>query len=345
MKKKMGLILLAVLAVIFGISSCKKENDPNKESDALKRYLEIKSMMASFQNNNGEANLTALEASIMKSRKKILKCDGDSGVIDTGWIDPDTGWIDPDTGWIDPDTAYWESWTCAEVTEYIDNEGNYVTIYDYGVDGCDDWGSLIKGKVTYIWSQVENVYYSKVLYENYSAWGMSMNGYSEYSYTMSDNMFFENPSDSSTTSFVWSGSSSCNEDMEMSYEGSETFHYTANYSSEWDENSYTVNEGYYSYKNITNSYEYTYTVIEDLFYNYECGWEIWVPVKGIEEIIYKDTELNTQFVTDYGDGTCDNIAQVTENGVVFTVDFGEMWYTEPCIDADCDSVVVYVEEP
>jgi len=334
MKRNIKFVLVALVVLIAGISSCTKDENVQKEpeNDVLKKYLEIKSMMSSFQNTNGNANLAALEANIIKNFKSTLKDGPNSGGADSGWVD---------SGWVDVDTTYWQEWTCANVSEYVDNDGNFVTVYDYGVEGCEDWGSLIKGKISYIWSQNQDVYYSKVIYENYSAWGMSMNGFSEYTYTV-DNMIF-NETDTARYMIDWSGSSSCTEDMEMSYEGGETFHYTANYSSEWSNNSYTVHQGEYSYKSITGNYVYKYTVTEDLFYNYECGWEIWVPVSGIEEIYYKDLEQETTFITKYGDGNCDNIAVVIENGIEYTIDFGNLWYSKPCEEANCDSVVVYAD--
>ncbi len=324
MKKQFNILLGVVFTTMFlvGMSSCKKEdNIKHNENDPLARYLELKSALSSFQKNYGNANLEALGASILSNKKKSLKDD-----VDSGWVD----------------TTYWENWTCAEVSEYIDNDGNNVTVYDYGVAGCDDWGSLIKGKITYIWSQQDDIYYSKVIYENYYAYGLLMNGYSEYSYTF-DNMFFENNEDSTVYSINWSGSSSCKDDLQMLYDSGESFIYQSNYSSEWNENSYTVHQGEYLYKDMTNEYEYSYIISQELFYNYECGWEIWIPVKGVEEINYKDSEQNIEFVTNYGDGTCDNLAIVTENGVSYTVDFGNLWYWEPCEGENCDSVIVMVD--
>jgi predicted small secreted protein len=318
MRKIVKLIIAAVLVAGTLLYSCNKDKDIKTDDDAIKRYLEIKSKMASFQNNNGDANLEALGASIINEKKKSLKLDGDSSGIDTG---------------------YWYNWTCAEVTEFIDEEGNNVTIYDYGVDGCDEWGSLVSGKITYIWSESNGVYYSEVIYENYSGYGMTMNGFSEYTYTF-DDMNYGNEGDSTVYSINWSGSSTCMEDIVMSFEGEGTWHYTADYSSEWDENSYTVHEGEYSCQNTSSGYGYTYTILEDLFYNYTCGWEIWVAVSGIEQIDYVDAEVSSTFLTNYGDGTCDNLASVTENGITYVVDFGELWYWEPCEDENCDSVVV-----
>jgi len=331
MKYKISFIIVIAAAIISGISSCKKDdNDVVKnDNDVIKRYLEIKSSMGSFQKNNGDVNKEALMASIMRHHKKSSKAYSDSGWVDTGWVEP-------------IDTTYWQIFTCATVTEYVDDNGKNVTVYDYGQDGCEDWGSFFKGKVTYIWSQTNDVYFSKVMYENYYAFGMTMNGYSEYSYSFV-NMTFENGKDSTISNFDMSGSSSCIEDIEMIYDGGETYHYTANYSSEWEEKSYTVHEGEYSYKNLSNGYEYTYKVTEELFSNYECGYEIFVPVRGIEEIIYKDFEIDTKFVTNYGDGTCDNIAVINENGNEYTIDFGELWYSQPCEEPNCDSMVVYVE--
>jgi hypothetical protein len=322
MKRNISIIVPFVLfSFIIFISCNKEENNVNQESnDVLKRYLEIKSTMSSFQQKNGENNLEAMGASILNKRNKSLKDGIDSAVVDTG---------------------YWQFWTCATVSEYVDNDGNNVTVYDYGENGCDEWGSLIKGKITYIWSQNADTYFSKVIYENYSAYGMTMNGYSEYSYTF-DDMIIEGNGDSTTYTINWSGSSSCIEDIEMLSDNGETFLYTGNYSSAWDEKSFTVHEGEYSYKNITKGYEFTYRVTQELYYNYECSWEIYVPTRGVEQIIYKDAGVNDEFVTDYGEGTCDNLATITENGVTYTVDFGEMWYYSPCEGENCDSVVVNV---
>jgi hypothetical protein len=321
MKKSINILIVVTLVIITVISSCKKDDNINNgQNDALKRYLEIKSKLASFQNDNGESNLNALGASILNVYNKSLKFDGDS----TGC-----------------DSTYWQNWTCAEVTEYIDAEGNFVTVYDYGEDGCDEWGSIVSGKITYIWSQNDSIYNSEVIYDNYSGYGMTMNGFSRYTYTF-DEMNYGNEGDSGVYMINWSGSSSCVEDIYMVTQDGISYHYTADYSSEWDENSYTVHQGEYSYQDITNGFEYTYKINENLFYNYECGGEIWVPVSGVEEIIYVDAQTNTTFVTDYGNGVCDNLATVTENGVSYIVDFGELMYWEPCEGDNCDSVVVSV---
>jgi hypothetical protein len=213
-----------------------------------------------------------------------------------------------------------------------------VTVYDYGTEGCDEFGTLVSGKITYIWSQIDTLYHSEVIYENYSGYGMTMNGFSEYSYTFNDMNYIE-PGDSGVYTINWSGSSSCIEDIVMAYTGGSTYHYTSDYSS-----SSTIHQGEYSWQDVTNGFGYTYKINQDLFYNYGCGWEIWVPVSGIEEITYVDAETNSHFITDYGDGTCDNLATVTENGVTYVVDFGELWYWEPCEGDGCDSVVVAVGE-
>jgi hypothetical protein len=325
MKKNISLIFSIVAGLLILIGSCKKEDNIKQvQNDVLKRYLEIKAKMSAFQQNNGKDNLEAIGASIMNEMKKKLKSSSD--FKDTVYIDS-----------LYVDTTYWENWTCAIVSEYIDNDGNNVTVYDYGDEGCDEWGSLIKGKITYIWSQNNEKYFSKVLYENYNAYGMTMNGYSEYTYTFSTMDF---PSDSNYV-FNCSGSSSCVENIEMTTEN-ENYLYTANCSYEWDENSCTVHVGETSYKELNLGYEYTYKVTNELYYNYSCRWEIYVPTRGIEEILYKSATEKTEFITDYGDGACDNLAIITENGIVYSVDFGDMWYWQNCEGGGCDSVV-YVD--
>jgi hypothetical protein len=324
MNNRINIIAAMAIIAMVGVSSCKKDEVANQalNDEVLKRYMAVKSTMGSFQERNGSANLQALGLGIIFNMNNRFKSAGDSAVADT----------------VVTDSAFWDNYTCAEVIDSIDENGNNYFIYDYGIEGCDFLGSLIKGKITYIWSQQNEIYTSKVIYDNYSGYGLTMNGFSEYTYTV-DNMTFL-PEDSA--SINWSGSSSCTENIEMVTAEGETYSYTGNYSSEWDNNSYTVHEGEYSYKNLTQGYEYTYKVSKDLYYNYTCS-ETYVPVSGIEEIIQKENNTTTSFVTDYGNGTCDNLATISENGTSYLVDFGEQWFCPDC-GGSSDSTVYYLNE-
>jgi len=231
----------------------------------------------------------------------------------------------------DDSTGYWNYWTCANVTEYDNSDGTHTTIYDYG-EGCDEFGSLTKGTITYIWRNEGSDYYSKVLYDHYSSWGMEMNGYSEYSFESNGSSYVEYDStglisDSSSfytgVAFYWMGTSKGNDTITVTYDTGEKYSYTSNYSNKWDENSYTVLEGEYSYISEPYGYSYHYLVSEPLISNYAC-WNTWVPVTGIESIHYNDLSETYGFTIDYGDGACDNLATITENGESSVIDFGEL---------------------
>ncbi len=132
-----------------------------------------------------------------------------------------------------------------------------------------------------------------------------MDGYSEYTFTFSES----DNADENDMFWNFSGSATCNEEIIMSFDDGETFSYSANYSDKWDNDSYTVLEGYFTYK--SSDYEFSYEVTKDLVYNYACdSEEIWivVPVSGIEVIKYTENGVTEEFSIDYGDGTCDNLA-------------------------------------
>jgi len=220
------------------------------------------------------------------------------------------------------------------VTETDNGDGTFTTVFDYGT-GCDEYGSVMRGKITYIWSVKNEVYFSKVIYDHYYSYGIEMDGYSEYSFTSDGNSYVvygdgtnAGGSDSDSVKegdffFYWSGTSTGKDDILMTYDSGEKYVYQSTFSSLWDNNSYTIMQGDYYYKSETDGYEYTYNVINPLFYNYTCT-DVFVAVKGIEKIYYKDKTETYSFVIDYGLGTCDNLATITENGESSVIDFGEM---------------------
>jgi len=231
---------------------------------------------------------------------------------------------------------------------WINNgDGTFTTIYDYG-DGCDEFGYLAKGKITYIWKNVGNDYYSKVLYDHYYNYGMEMNGYSEYSFISDGNSYFEYDSAQGSKDslvspgivFYWSGTSTGKDDISIVYDNGEKYTYTSNYSNKWDNSTYTVLEGEYTCISEPDGYEYHYLVTTPLFYNYACT-NTWVAVSGVETIHYKDVAESYDFLIDYGNGNCDNLATITENGETSVVDFGELIYEYCGEDVVSDSTTAY----
>jgi hypothetical protein len=60
--------------------------------------------------------------------------------------------------------------------------------------------------------------------------------------------------------------------------------------------------------------------------SYKCS-DIWIPVSGIESVSSKENDQSYSFTINYGDGTCDNLATVTENGKTAVVDFSQIYTT------------------
>jgi len=312
--------LLGLIALV-GVFSCTKDKPSNpKQSEVVNRYLEFKTKMNAFSESYGQMSnfLDVIAASQLHSKAMKLKFM----TLDSTYNDT----IPVDT------SGYWNYLTCAKVSEFENNDGTHTTVYDYG-DGCNEFGSLIKGKITYVWSNVGNSYYSKVLYDNYYSYGTEMNGYSEYTFTSDGNSYVGYDTtgvagDSIPVSniiFYWSGSSTCKDDVTVIYDTGEKYVYTSDFSTKWENSTYSIIEGDFTYSSFPDGYRYHYLVAKPLVYNYDCP-SVWVAVTGIESIHYDDPTKIYDFVIDYGEGDCDNLATIIENGESSVIDFSELLY-------------------
>jgi hypothetical protein len=322
MKMKTKNYVLIGLLIFVGFISCNKDTSPiKKQNEVIDRYLEFKTKMNAFSGNTGQMSnfMNVIGASQFYRNTLQLKSSNDNSTLKDSTTPVDT-------------SGYWGNWTCAKVSDFDNPDGTHTTIFDYGA-GCDEFGSLTKGKITYIWKNIGNDYYSKVLYENYYSYGLEMNGFSEYSFQSDGNSTFDYDTtgvtgDSTFTTsvvFYWTGTSSGSDTMSMKYDTGEQYTYTSKFKNKWDNTSFTVLEGNYSCTSQPDGYSYQYEVAKPLITSYECPTS-WVPVSGIESINYNDLKVIYNFTIDYGDGSCDNIATITENGESSEIDFGELLY-------------------
>jgi hypothetical protein len=322
--------LLLGLLLTTALFSCQKENEEAEQSEAVKKYLELKASMTALNsiNSMNSRNENADMAGNFMSVIGMSKFMGNT--LDINYSETDSaGVID---GYNPDDYDLWEYQTCATVSETENEDGTYSTIYDYG-EGCEEYGFLMKGKITYIWSSEGNTYYSKVIYENYYSYGTEINGYSEYSFTSDGGSYFnivvkefsdtDSSMDMPDITFNWSGSSTASDQLEYKFDDGDTYTYSSNYSNKWDNTSSTVLIGEYNYKNLSNGYEFDYEVLSPVITNYEC-MDSWTAVSGIEQIYYKEDGKESSFTLNYGDGTCDNLVSVTENGKTSIIDFGKL---------------------
>ncbi|OFX18643.1 MAG: hypothetical protein A2041_04740, partial [Bacteroidetes bacterium GWA2_31_9b] len=219
----------------------------------------------------------------------------------------------------------WES--CAEYTYFTDDEGFEVMVVDYGIEGCEEWGELIKGKITWKWRMNNEGYAYENIYENYSSWGMSINGYykgeSQWTGTWNEEDF-----EDSTYFYNWFSDdseeiSTNEENMTISFDGGEIITYVSNFKSKFTFNSYTMLEGSFSYVSSLGD-SYTWDIIEPINSDFTCIY--WIPVSGIEEGTFNEDTYSI----DYGDGTCDNKYTITVNGVSeeIEINYDDIWISD-----------------
>jgi hypothetical protein len=314
-----AIVLFAIL--LTGTISCdKSKTDKVNPTEKVKKILELEARMNAL--NSGTGKMTSFMSVIGYSQFK----DGELNIDSTG---SEPGY--PDSIYYDT-TNYWAPVTCAKVTESDNEDGTHTTIYDYG-EGCDEYGSLTRGKITYIWKNDDNNYYSVVIYDHYYSYGVEMNGNSRYSFTSDGNSYFsygnkEDYADSTVTimpvEFNWSGTSTGHDEITMIYDDGNSTYYRSDYSNIWDSISYKVLQGEYYYSSESDGYEYHYLVTEPLITDYTCT-SSWVPVSGIETITTTENGEIQEYTLNYGSGTCDNLAELTQDGETSVIDFGELY--------------------
>lgn len=295
-----------VLSLLFFAVACEKDDTPNN-SQIPEELRDIADLTMKLQNirNMSVSNTHQFGSMAMNlngSRKKAAKCDS-----------------------IIEDSIYWDDWeTCAEITTFVDEEGFEVMIMDYGEEGCEEWGELIKGKITMKWKMDDNGYIYEDIFENYSAWGMTIDGYykgeTEWSGTWNWDDF-----EDSTYFYDWFDEdyeeiSTNEEDMTITFDDGEEITYISNFKSKFTFDSYTMLEGSFSYESSLGD-TYTWDIIEPVVSDFDCMY--WIPVSGIEEGTYNEDTYSIN----YGDGTCDNKYTITVNGVTeeIEVDYDDIW--------------------
>lgn len=228
-----------------------------------------------------------------------------------------------------------DDWTTCAEQEFTDNgDGTYSWVLDYGVDGCEEYGYFMKGKMIETYGGDGDSFSSKLEYFGFGNEYYTQDGTSEYSGTWTlDAEGANSPQDSAGWSV--SGEYTHKEDLTISIseeDFNETFTYKAEGSQEFDEKGSTEKAGFRKYT-ASNGDFYNTTIDTPLYFSYECisedseSW-IFVQVSGTESTTYQEGDVAGEFSINYGDGTCDNIITVTENGESYDIDLGEQWEDE-----------------
>ncbi len=242
-----------------------------------------------------------------------------------------------------------ETPSCLTETYEDDGAGNYTFTIDFG-DGCEYYGEFMKGKMVEKGTYTDNNFTSEVVYTNFGGEDWSINGTHSYSGTWSS---IDDAGEEVDSLYMFDASYEFAANLQMEYteygyhDSTEVstgeqiikVNYVADGSETADENGYTVQTRNESVE-VSTGESFDSKVDSPLFYNNACGEEdVWIFVSGVESGSYTYGDESGTYSIDYGDGTCDNIITVTENGVSEEIDLGDEWddWEEECEDHEDDA--------
>jgi len=200
-------------------------------------------------------------------------------------------------------------------------DGSYEYILDFGT-GCDVFGETLKGKLIETGSYSDGKFSASTTYEGFGSDFWEVNGTYNYDGTWD---FPENEEDS--LNFDFSAEYTYDYDLNESYvDGDESFAITSKGSGreKSDQNGYTVFEQENEF-NYGSGESFSSKVNTPLFMDYDCGEDVFIFVGGLEVGSYTFEGETGTYEVNYGDGTCDNIISVTENGETFEIDLGDAY--------------------
>jgi hypothetical protein len=232
--------------------------------------------------------------------------------------------------------------TCAKTIQSDNADGSITVVTDYGT-GCTqtygDWQSIQWGKSSYTYknsyTQQGSVYTSQYYFRS-----------------ISDNLGGKTIYQGDTSTWLSNGRSTSSgistyDTAKNTFSGSNTFSDTSEFAYNKQVYSYR-GQGKYSYSNQrsvqeASSYRYSdgknyyeSTVTVPIVTDYTCNtnkesgggvigiFYMQVPVSGHEIVKYSQDGVEGEFELDYGDGTCDSLITIIENGKVIVIDMKTM---------------------
>jgi hypothetical protein len=231
-----------------------------------------------------------------------------------------------------------EPWkSCAMITETDNEDGSHTTIIDYG-EGCEEGGYgytyFMHGKIMYTWlsqvTQSGSVFRDKYFYSSeYDNYGGNYNG--QWAWNMDGQGVYQGQSEYDTAKQTFTGYYTYDDETTYTYDSS-SYYYKGSGATSYTTNKYVIERSQYEYADGDNYYKSK--VLEPLVINYECyGYGrmeafCWIQifVSGRERVQYKYGEEEGIFEVDYGDGECDSIIVIYENGQRTVVDLSKDWY-------------------
>lgn len=313
-----SLIAIAFLFLTIGCEDSDPGPSPLSElSSEAKAFL---GMRSGTNQSLSAAGNSAINKSFQGAYNSYASISGAPGVTENS----DSTVIEPDP---------WKS--CAEVTETKNPDGSITVVTDYG-DGCDegygDYHYFMHGKYSYTYKYEQSqsgsvfkyTYFNKNKSENYG--GMYYYDQDTTEWLSNGHSTYSGESQYDTAKQTFSGFYAYSDTSEYAYDDW-VYTYKSEGESTYDEK-----------KSVTpvNNYEYTYgddyyksIVLKPLVMDYTCFsmnkemmmmpfWSTYV--SGRERIHYIREGVEGKFEIDYGNGKCDNIITIYENGKVFIID-------------------------
>jgi hypothetical protein len=326
MNKNRHFLFASAIVLALAALSC-SDNEPESSGELSEFANEFISMRLGSPNNAMDGAKTAINQSF-QSMMGNLRGSAAGRVRGDSTGDGDS-------------TVYPEPWkTCATITTKNNSDGSVTTIYDYG-DGCEEgWGNYkyyMHGRIEYTYRYVATNTGSTFRYEylyrsKYDNYGGGYPGNDSSAWSMDGDSFYEGYSTYDTVSGKFSGAYSYDGESDYQY-GGKQYEYKSKGKSTYDEKGWLVTQNDYEYE--YEDHYYKSVVLEPLFTDYTCNEDnsgfgltvayFWVPVSGREKVNYKKDGKEGSFEIDYGDGECDNIIYVIENGNRVKVDLGSGW--------------------
>ena len=313
-------LLMIVLLFVGAMMSCNEEpgvttppiDELQNESDVV-RLTNIRNQIQSLMNmgptqrsNDFEKQPEGGRSSAISSNAKVRFAYAKTEPDSTDWNDEERENYEESKNYEEPEN--YES--CATITHTENANGSFTIIVDYGVDGCKEYGTLIKGKIIDTFSFKNSLTY-KTIYEGISYDSMVINGTISGTFTL-----HVNEKDLSD----YAHSSSWKEDLIVSIVNGESYKIKSDFSEEYKDDKLVMKGSYEGQE--SNGDAFSFVISSPLVHDFSCYEEdVFVPVQGIESCTYNDEVFNI----DYGSGTCDNIATIIENGKGYEIDLAKEW--------------------
>lgn len=210
---------------------------------------------------------------------------------------------------------------CVKETFIENTDSSYTYILDFG-SGCDLFGDFFKGKLTEKGVYRKASFTANVRYHGFGTDFWEVNGTYNYEGFWE---FAEDIQDS--LGFDWSAEFLYSYNMEETYlEEDDTFSLTSSGTGKeiLAEDGYTIvnqeNDLIYD-----TGEKFSSVVDLPLHLDYGCGDEIFIFVSGLESGDYTFEGVSADYSINYGDGNCDNLITVLENGKEYIIDLDEVY--------------------